>query len=47
LGTIKKEIVIGILGSLFATAGGIFLYLQYFSRFGFDETLEMIKVGKL
>lgn len=47
MGTIKKEIVIGILVSLFATAGGVFLYLQYFSSFGFDETLEMIKTGKL
>ena len=47
MGAIKKEIVIGVLVSLFATAGGVFLYLQYFSSFGFDETLEMIKTGKL
>ena len=33
--------------SLFATACGVFLYLQYFSKYGFDETVEMIKEGNL
>jgi hypothetical protein len=47
LGTVKKEIFIGILVSLFATFGGIFLYLEYISHFGFYETLEMIKEGNL
>ncbi|QNM85643.1 hypothetical protein H9W90_00530 [Polaribacter pectinis] len=47
MGTVKKEIFVGILISLFATFGGIFLYLEYFSRFGFYETIEMIKQGKL
>lgn len=44
---IRKEIVIGILVSVLATAAGIFLYLQYFSKFGFDETLQMIQEGNL
>jgi len=43
MGNIKKEISIGFLISLFATACGVFLYLQYFSKYGFDETVEMIK----
>ena len=47
MGTIKKEIVVGILVSIFATAAGIFFYLQYFSRFGFYETIDLIKEGKL
>jgi Na+-driven multidrug efflux pump len=47
LGTLKKDILIGVLVSLFATLGGIFLYLEYVSRFGFYETIEMIQEGKL
>lgn len=42
MGSIKKEILIGILVSLFATVSGLFIYLQYVSRFGFYETIEMI-----
>ncbi len=44
---IRKEIVLGILISLLATASGVFLYLQYFSKFGFDETWKMIQEGNL
>ena len=47
MGTVKKNILIGVLVSLFATFGGIFLYLEYFSRFGFYETIDLIKEGKL
>jgi len=47
MGNIKKEILIGFLVSIFATAGGLFLYLQYFSSYGFNETIEMIKEGDL
>ena len=47
MGTLKKDILIGVLVSLFATFGGIFLYLEYVSRFGFYETIEMIQEGKL
>jgi len=47
MGHIRKEISIGFLISTITTACGIFLYLQYFSRFGFDETLQMIKEGNL
>ncbi|MCG1035998.1 hypothetical protein [Polaribacter sargassicola] len=47
MGTIKKEILIGFLVSFVATFGGIFLYLEYFSRYGFYETLDFVKEGKL
>ncbi|TXD58815.1 hypothetical protein ES044_11515 [Polaribacter sp. IC066] len=47
MGTVKKDILIGILISLFATAAGCFLYVEYFSRFGFRETIQMIEDGDL
>jgi hypothetical protein len=47
LGTIKKEIGIGVLVSFLATLSGIFLYLEYFSRFGFYETVDLIQEGEL
>lgn len=46
-GRIRKEVSIGILISVFATACGVFLYLQYFSKYGFDATIQMIKEGNL
>ena len=47
MGTIKKDILIGVLISLFATAAGCFLYVEYFSKFGFNETIQMIEDGDL
>ena len=47
MGTIKKEIGIGVLVSFLATLSGIFLYLEYFSRFGFYETVDLIQEGEL
>ncbi|MFK8059004.1 MAG: hypothetical protein AB8B78_02840 [Polaribacter sp.] len=47
MGTLKKDILIGVLISLVATFAGIFLYLEYFSKYGFYETLEFVKEGKL
>ena len=47
MGTIKKDILIGVLVALFATFGGIFLYLEYFSRYEFNETLQFIKKRNL
>ena len=47
MGIIKKDIVTGIIVALFATFGGLFLYLEYFSKFEFNETLAMIQEGKL
>tara|TARA_R110000765_G_scaffold98935_1_gene185772 strand:+ start:954 stop:1241 length:288 start_codon:yes stop_codon:yes gene_type:complete len=47
LGTIKKDILIGALISLFATTAGIFLYLEYFSKYNLNETFRMIQEGGL
>ena len=47
MGTIKKEISIGFVISILATACGVFLYLQYFSKYGFEETILMIQKGNL
>jgi Na+-driven multidrug efflux pump len=47
LGTVKKDILIGVLVSLFATAAGCFLYVEYFSKFSFNETLQLIQDGDL
>jgi len=47
MGSVKKEIFSGVGVSVFATCCGLFLYLQYFSKYGFDQTLQMIKEGNL
>lgn len=47
MGVVKKDILIGFLVAIFATFGGIFIYIEYFSRFFFDETLRLIAEGKL
>jgi hypothetical protein len=47
LGTIKKDIFIGILISLLATAAGIFFYLEYFSKYNFKETFRTIQEAGL
>ena len=47
MGTVKKEISIGFVISILATACGVFLYLQYFSKYGFEETILMIQKGNL
>lgn len=47
MGTVKKEIAIGVLVSLFATAAGFFLYLEYVSRYSFEETITLIVEGNL
>ena len=45
MGHIKKEILIGILVSLAATACGFFIYLEYISDLGMSETISKIKQG--
>ncbi|PQJ77428.1 hypothetical protein [Polaribacter glomeratus] len=47
MGTVKKDILIGVLISLFATAAGVFLYIEYFSKYSFNNTLIMIQEGGL
>jgi len=43
MGFIKKEILIGALVSIFATLSGFFIYIEFFSKFDFQETLSVIK----
>lgn len=45
MGTITKEVLIGVFVSLVATLCGLLIYLQYVSKSGFSETLEMIQKG--
>lgn len=47
MGTVKKDILRGILSALFATVAGCFLYIEYFSQIGFLETLQLIGAGDL
>jgi len=47
LGTVKKDILIGFLVAILATFGGVFLYLEYFSKFSFQDTLIMIEERNL
>ena len=47
MGTVRKDIFIGILVSIFATAAGCFLYIEYFSKFSFNDTLQLIEDGDL
>ena len=44
--TILKELFVGFTVSVFATGCGIFLYLQYISKYGFEETIQMIEDGE-
>jgi hypothetical protein len=44
---IKKEILIGFLVALIATAFGCFLFIEFFSKFDFYTSLEMIREGNL
>ncbi|MCH2218628.1 MAG: hypothetical protein MK076_11290 [Flavobacteriales bacterium] len=44
---IRKEMVIGFLVSVFATFSGAFLYLEFLSKKGFDQTWKMIEEGSL
>jgi len=47
MGYLKKEVFVGFLISITATVCGIFLYVQYFSKYGFEETIQMIQKGNL
>lgn len=44
---IKKEILIGFIIALIATVFGFFIYVELVSTYSFDETLKIIKEGKL
>ena len=43
----KKEMFIGFVVALLATAFGCFLFIEFFSSYDFDTSLELIKEGHL
>ena len=42
-----KELFKGILVALFTVAGSLFLYLEYFSEYGLQQTWSFIRQGNL
>jgi len=47
LGTLRKEILIGVLVALFATFFAAIVYLEYFFKFNFEDSLQMVKERNL
>lgn len=43
----KKEIAIGFFTALVATTFGCFIFIEFFSKFDFYKSLELIKEGNL
>ncbi len=43
----KKEILIGFLVALLATAFGSFIFIEFFSKYDFYTSLDLIKEGSL
>lgn len=44
---IKKEILIGFVVALVATAFGCFLFIEFLSKYSFSKTVELIIEGNL
>ena len=44
---IRKEIAMGILVSVAAMSSGFYIYLEFFSKSGFEKTWQMIQDGAL
>ena len=44
---IKKEILIGFLVGVLATAFGCFIFIEFFSMFDFYKSLDLIRKGSL
>lgn len=43
MGVVVKDILIGVLVSIFTMFGSFFIYLEYFSSFPIQESLETIR----
>lgn len=43
----KKETIIGFLVAIVATICGFYLYIELFSKVDFNETLKVLREGKL
>ena len=47
MGSVAKDVFIGVLISIIATLSGAFIYVEFFSRFEFQETLRVMKEQEL
>lgn len=43
----KKEIAIGFFTALIATSFGCFIFIEFFSKFDFEQSIQFIKEGNL
>lgn len=43
MGIITKEISVGVLASLLATFAGAFVYIEFFSRYDFQTTMQVLE----
>lgn len=43
----KKEILIGFITATVATAFGVFVFIEFFSGFSFNQTLKLIETENL
>jgi len=43
----KKEMLIGFVVALIATSFGCFIFIEFFSNYGFYKSLELIRDGNL
>lgn len=47
MGSVTKEVLIGVLISIIATLSGAFIYIEFFSQYNFQETLQVMKTQEL
>ena len=47
MGSVTKEVLIGVVISLIATISGAFVYIEFFSRYNFQETLNVMRAQEL
>lgn len=43
----RKEILIGLITGIVATAFGLYIYLEFVSEYSFEETLKILDEGNL
>ncbi len=47
MGVVTKEVLIGVLISIAATISGAFIYIEFFSKYEFRETLRVMEEQEL
>ena len=47
MGSVTKEVLIGVVISIIATFSGAFIYIEFFSKYGFQETFQFMKTEDL